>query len=84
MIFDFSESVGVELIGETAPSVSPQRSHDDTFDLDLDYWSAKVVFKQKFRVTGSNAVIKGTVRYQGCNDETCAPPAKYKFSHAVN
>lgn len=82
--FDFSDSEGVTFVGAPTESASPERHHDSSFDMDLTYWSRPVTFTQKFKVAGSNSsTIKGFVQYQGCNDETCAPPKKFKFSHTI-
>ncbi len=43
------------------------------------YFKNKIVYKQKFKAT-KDGTVKGSVRYQTCNDETCLPPNTIDFS----
>lgn len=86
MAFDLSQSVGVVFIGDPVPSKAPLNKFDDAFDMNVQYWDSSVVFEQKFRFDSSSDVhrIIGTVQYQGCNGQTCAPPKKQKIDIVVN
>lgn len=78
MTTDFTKSAGVKFKGDFKPSVTPVKTHDDVFDVDVTYWESKVVFTRSFDVTDPKAAkITGVVNYQGCNDETCTAPQKY-------
>lgn len=82
--FDASTSTGIVLDGDLTPSVKPEKHYDDAFSMDVTYWAKPVTFTQKFTVTDkSNAQVSGFLRYQGCNNETCSPPKKFRFSHPV-
>lgn len=82
--FDFADSEGVTFVGAPTESIAPEKHHDSSFDMDVTYWRRPVTFTQKFKVNNpTSSTIKGFVQYQGCNDETCAPPKKFKFSHTI-
>lgn len=81
MTFDFKQSAGVKFVGTPVPSVKATVVYDDAFGMDLPYWSGAVTFEQKFKVIDAqSAAIVGSIRYQGCNGETCAPPKTKKIN----
>jgi len=66
------DSSKVKLVGGITAKSVPFKEHDKIFNMDLEYFSKEAVFSQKVRIKeGQTAVIKGTVEYQSCNDETC-------------
>ena len=71
---------GVKLVGGLTPSKAPHKQHDETFDMDLSWWTGSVTLTQKFTATAPDYVIAGSVRAQACNDETCTPPTAEPFS----
>lgn len=73
---DFSKSKGIELIGKLTPSTKPEEHMDSQFGIKLNYWAKDVTLNQKFRLKGKQAAVsvEATVKYMGCNDETCMPP----------
>lgn len=82
--FDLSKSTGVKFVGSPKPSVNPVEKFDSMFNLKLNYWTGRVVFRQRFKVTGKqNPKIVGTINYMGCNDETCSAPATFNFNKPV-
>lgn len=82
--FDLTKSTGVKFIGSPKPSEKPVVKFDSMFNLKLNYWTGRVVFRQRFKVTNkNNARIEGNVKYMGCNDETCSAPATFNFSKPV-
>ena len=42
---------GVKLVGGLTPNKPAHKQHDDTFDMDLSWWSGSVTLTQKFTVT---------------------------------
>ena len=79
--FDFSTLTGAELVGDITPSASPIETTDMMFHLNLRYWEGNVSFIQKFKVTDRNGFnIAGTIKYMGCNNQTCLPPQKESFN----
>lgn len=81
---DFSKSQGIRFTGEITASKAPVSKHDNIFDMDLSYWSGRVVFKRRFRIEDAEkATVGGSIQYMGCNDETCLPPRTQTFSKKV-
>ena len=78
--FDYSEVVGLKLIGVPKP-IDVHIYIDDIFDCEVHEFSNKVEFRQKARVTGALPSIKGKVDYQICNDRGCLS-YKHKFTLA--
>lgn len=73
---------GVELVGELEPSVAPVEQVDMVFHLKLGWWEAPgVKLTQRFKKTDPKGgyAIEGTIKYQGCNDESCIPPTTEPF-----
>ena len=68
--FDYSEVVGLKLIGVPKP-IDVHIYMDDIFDCEVHEFSNKVEFRQKARVIGAAPSIKGKVDYQICNDRGC-------------
>lgn len=74
---DFSESKVVKFTGPAVPSAKPASHKDEMFGMTLSWWDANVTFTRHFRLEGdiTDAVIKAKVKYMGCNDQNCLPPA---------
>lgn len=73
---------GVELVGDLEPSIAPVEQVDMVFHLKLGWWEAPgVKLTQKFRLKnkGGGYKIEGSIRFQGCNDESCIPPTNEPF-----
>lgn len=71
---------GVELIGELTSSVKPIEKDDKIFNLKLNWWESDVTLSQKFKIISDKGYdIEGVIIFQGCNDESCIPPAKEPF-----
>lgn len=83
--FDFSASEGIRFIDDFKPSVAPETKADPNFGLELNWWESNVTFTRNFVVTGEpdKARIVGTVRFMGCNDMNCMPPATVNFDIKV-
>jgi len=79
--FTFETKQGVELIGNPFSSVEPLTVHDETFNMELRWYSGTVVFTQKINVTDPRRFrIAGEVEFMACNDETCLPPDRFPFA----
>ena len=76
-------STGVKFIGELTPDRKPLVKRDAIFDMDVNYWEQRVEFTYKFKITGSDPKISGSVSYMGCNDETCLPPSTASLSAPI-
>lgn len=71
---------GVKLVGGLTPSKAAHKQHDETFDMDLSWWTGSVILSQKFTVTAKEYKIEGSIRYMACDDENCTPPKSESFS----
>ena len=71
---------GVKLVGGLTPSKAAHKQHDETFDMDLSWWTCSVTLSQKFTVTAKEYKIEGSIRYMACDDENCTPPKSESFS----
>lgn len=73
--FNFDASTGVEFKGRTAFAPAPQKGKDEAFGTDLEWWTGRVAFTRKFRVTdAAKARIAISVKYMMCNGANCLPP----------
>ena len=71
---------GVKLVGGLTPSKAAHKQHDETFDMDLSWWTGSVTLSQKFTVTAKEYKIEGSIRYMACDDVNCTPPKSESFS----
>lgn len=57
---------------------------DEIFEMEIGYFDNAAKFVQRFKVTDKNTFsLKGDVRAQACNDETCTPPLPIDFSFSA-
>lgn len=79
--FNFETLTGAELIGKTVATTKPDVVFDESFNMQLRWFSESVTFIQKFKVTDFKKFkIEGEVEYMACNDESCLPPERETFS----
>ncbi|WP_256005386.1 MULTISPECIES: protein-disulfide reductase DsbD N-terminal domain-containing protein [Pedobacter] len=61
----------------------PITKFEKTFDMNVSYFEKSVVFQQKVKLTGANPVVKGSLEYMVCDDQSCLPPETVEFSIPV-
>ena len=72
---------GAELVGGLTSTQKPIEKYDPNFEMTLRFFSGKVTFRQKIRITDSKKfAFVGAIRYMACNDEQCLPPANWEFT----
>jgi Disulphide bond corrector protein DsbC len=77
----FNKNPLVSLSGNVKETGKLEKIHDKNFDVDVLFYSNKVVFSQQVKVkAGVKTNISGTVEYMVCDDEQCLPPTKKPFS----
>ena len=82
--FSFEQNGSYQLIGKVQESKSIKK-YDPNFEMDLNYFNDKAVFKQKIKVLGTNPFeIKGHLEFMVCDEEKCLPPEEIEFSFNVN
>ena len=78
--FKFETTNGLKLNGKVTPLSSAIVKKDDIFNLVLTWYANEAVFEQKLSVTDASKFrLKGTLRFMGCNDQTCLPPTPETF-----
>ncbi|EKY02242.1 cytochrome C biogenesis protein transmembrane region [Porphyromonas catoniae F0037] len=76
--------VGAELVGKLTANTKPVEKFDPNFDMKLRFFSGKVVFRQKIRITDAKKfAFEGAIRHMACNDEKCLPPSNWEFTVQV-
>lgn len=72
---------GAELVGGLTSTQNPIEKYDPNFEMTLRFFSGKVTFRQKIRITDPKKfAFVGAIRYMACNDEQCLPPANWEFT----
>ena len=72
---------GAELVGGLVASQKPIEKFDPNFEMTLRFYSGKISFRQKIRITDPKTfALVGAVRYMVCNDEQCLPPTNFEFT----
>jgi thiol:disulfide interchange protein DsbD len=83
--FIFEDSTLFEFVGEIIKEPQPVITFDQTFQMNVGYFSDVAVLTQKIKLKSSEPVeIKGFVLFMSCNDETCTPPEETQFSFKFN
>ncbi len=81
----FEDTTLFETVGELLKDPQPEEHFDNTFQLDLRYFSHSVTLTKKIQLkTDTPVELKGHVLFMGCNDETCLPPNEAEFSFQLN
>jgi len=83
--FVFADSTLFEIVGEIQKNPQPEKHFDETFKMNVGYFSNQVILTQKIKLASAGQVeIKGYVLFMSCNDETCTPPEEVDFSFKFN
>ena len=81
----YNDSTLFDFVGEIQKNPLPEAHFDETFQLQVGYFSDEATLTQKIHLKSSGPVeIKGTVLFMSCNDETCTPPEETEFSFKFN
>lgn len=87
--FTFELPAGVTLDGGVRQLDRPTRVQDEIFGMEIGYFAKSARFVQKFKVSpqlaaaGEPIVIKGSVEWQVCDDESCLPPTDEDFTVTI-
>ena len=77
---NFNDSSLFEFAGELKKIPQPTEKYDETFMMDLRYFSTKAELVQTIRLKSDDpVVISGFVEFMCCDDETCLPPTEVDF-----
>ncbi len=81
----FEDSSLFEFNGPLEKHPAPIEKYDNTFAMNLRFFSNEATLTQKLRIRDDNPVtIKGYVLFMACDDETCLPPNEATFSFNIN
>ncbi|MFP4620604.1 MAG: cytochrome c biogenesis protein CcdA [Bacteroidales bacterium] len=70
--FNFEESSHFKLEGEPSESPEPESEFDETFGVEVSYFSGEATFRQKIELeTEQSFEVSGNIEYQVCQDEKC-------------
>jgi hypothetical protein len=78
----FTPSKDYATVGSTAEP-KPITKYEKVFSMDVSYFEQSVIFQQKVKLTGGEAIVKGTLEYMTCNNKQCLPPDDIDFSIPV-
>lgn len=79
--FSFKASPDYSLAGKVSESPKPTKIYDETFEMNLSWFTQKATFKQKIRLNTKNAIsIGGSVYFMTCDDKQCLPPDEVEFN----
>ncbi|MDO5036410.1 MAG: cytochrome c biogenesis protein CcdA [Porphyromonas sp.] len=71
---------GAILVGGLVTDRDPAVVYDKNFDMQLRWYSDKVVFTQKVQIEDPERfTLQGDLVFMLCNDETCLPPTREEF-----
>ncbi len=83
--FVFADSTLFEFVGGVQKNPQPEKHFDETFNMEVGYFSNQAILTQKIKLASADPVkIKGYVLFMSCNDETCTPPEEIEFSFKFN
>ena len=72
---------GAELVGKLTSNAKPIEKYDPNFEMTLRFFSGKVSFRQKIRITDPKKfAFEGAIRHMACDDERCLTPSNWDFS----
>ena len=70
-------------VGKVVEPKDPVKAYDKAFEMNIAWFSGKVVFVQKIKYSKPGIVIKGNLKFMACNGEQCIPPQEVEFSFVV-
>ena len=76
---DQEETSGIEKVGKFKATTSPQVEHSEAFDMDVKYFTDKVTFVQRVKLTEDKGKLVGYVEFMACCGGQCIPPAEADF-----
>ena len=72
---------GAELVGKLTSDAKPIEKYDPNFEMTLRFFSGKVSFRQKIRITDPKKfAFEGAIRHMACDDERCLTPSNWDSS----
>jgi thiol:disulfide interchange protein DsbD len=83
--FVFEDTTLFEKVGEIQKDPQPVQVFDQSFQMNVGYFSEQATLIQKIKLlTDDKVELKGYVLFMSCNDETCTPPEEVEFLFTFN
>lgn len=84
-VFTFDYQKEFDIVGAVAEQTKPHAVFDDVFEVNVNYFDGKAVFKQLVSLNDKDkgATINGSVSFMVCNDNTCLPPVDVPFALTI-
>ncbi|WP_449437039.1 protein-disulfide reductase DsbD domain-containing protein [Pedobacter steynii] len=81
--FSFKLAKDYKLNGKT---IEPKAiiKFEKSFEMNVSYFEKAVIFQQKIKLIGPQALVKGTLEFMACDDHQCLPPENVEFSIPVS
>ncbi len=73
-VITFAAEGGVELVGDMVVLAEPHLYYDDIFMIDMGTYEGVAEFTQRAKIVDKGGVVKATVEWMACNDESCIAP----------
>lgn len=80
--FTFEKSPTYTLTGTLVES-TPITRLEPLFMMEVSYFEKSAIFRQKVKLKGKKAKVKGKVMFGVCNDKMCLPPNEVEFTVEV-
>lgn len=80
--FKFAKSKAYTLVGPTIEPAAVTK-YEAAFKMNVSYFENEVIFQQRVKLNSPNAVVKGSLEFETCNNRQCLPPDDVDFSVAV-
>lgn len=78
----FEGSKGVKFTDKLKVDRAPMDVEDPMFEMKLSWWTDKVTFTRKFKLTDAEgAKINASVSFMSCNDMNCMPPKNVNLTY---
>lgn len=81
LVFETSEAYSP--VGEIKETPAPKVGYDETFGVELGYFSKNARLTQILDISEKADTIKGYVEFMACDDSRCLPPERVEFKLAV-
>jgi len=83
-LFSFEKNSNYELLGKIREPKAIEERDPQFNNMLLKYFTDKVIFKQKIKVsTPKDFLLKGVVNFMCCDDHQCIPPTDVEFSFNI-
>ncbi len=82
-LFTLQPGEGMTLVGEIEQLDRPVKRYDELFGMEIGYFERQARFAQQVQLTVPSSVLKATVEWMVCDDQSCMPPEEADFSVTV-